>query len=56
MAVLYVRVADEISDYIHECSAESGLSIAKTAEVLLEACKRRGWRVTKSVGQVREPE
>lgn len=39
MPVLYLRVSDEIAEYVRGVAERSGLSLAKTAETLLRACK-----------------
>jgi hypothetical protein len=56
MPVLYVRTTDEIHKFVSECAAESGVSISEVANVILEAARRRGWRITRAAAQIKEPE
>ena len=48
MQVLYVRVSDEVSEYVREVAGRSGLSLSKTADILLRACKDQGMEITLS--------
>ena len=39
---LYLRVADDIADYVHDVADKSGLSLAKTAECMLWMVRDQG--------------
>ena len=52
-----LRMSDENREYLKQCAQESGTSLNTVIETLIDACRRRGWRVTKATGaQVREPD
>jgi hypothetical protein len=56
MPTLYVRTTDALHEFVTQCAQESGVSASEVVNVLLDAARRRGWTITRTTVQVREPE
>ena len=51
-----VRLTPENQEYLRECAEESETSVNVVMNTLIDACRRRSWRITKPTAQIREPE
>jgi hypothetical protein len=56
MATLYLRVSDEISDWVKAESEAAGISQAKAVETFLDLIRRRGWRLRQPPAEAVEPD
>jgi hypothetical protein len=46
MPVLYLRVTEDVHEYVEGLAEDAGVSMAKAAAALLGEARRRGWTVT----------
>lgn len=51
-----VRLSPENQEYLRETAEESETSANIVINTLIDACRRRGWRITKPAAQVKEPD
>jgi hypothetical protein len=55
MPVLYTRVSDPVSAYLAQLAADTGLSMARIVDTLLDEARRRNWSIEEPRMTVKDP-